>query len=74
MESAAQRLRNLGYFAGFMQAYGRAPLDTRAELYRDTQAYRYGRETADTLYGQVTALLGVQTPPFVVSPQPTLGL
>ncbi len=42
-----------------MQAYGRASLDTRAELYRDTQAYQYGRETDAQLYTQVTQLLGV---------------
>lgn len=74
METAAQRLQNLGYFAGFMRAYGRAPLSTRSELYRDTQAYQYGAETATDLYGQVTTLLGVQTPPGSLSPQPTLAV
>jgi len=73
METNAQRLANLGYFAGFMQAYGRADYPTRAELYRDTQAYQYGAEPAQTLYTQVTTLLGVTTPPGVLSPQPTLG-
>lgn len=73
METAAQRLANLGYWRGFMTSYGRASLDVRSELYRDTQAYQYGAETATTLYQQVTALLGVTTPPGVLSPQPTLG-
>jgi hypothetical protein len=62
METNAQRLANLGYFAGFMRAYGRADYPTRGELYRDTQAYRYGAEDAATLYGQVSTLLGVRTP------------
>jgi len=62
METNAQRLANLGYWAGFMQAYGRADYPTRAELYRDTQAYQYGAEPATELYGQVTTLLGVRTP------------
>jgi hypothetical protein len=71
VETDAQRLLNLGYWRGFMTSYGRAALDVRAELYRDTQAYRYGAETATQLYSQVTALLGVTTPPGVLSPQPT---
>ena len=45
-----------------MQAYGRADYPTRAELYRDTSAYQYGAESADTLYGQVYSLLGVPVP------------
>ena len=45
-----------------MQAYGRADYPTRAELYRDTSAYQYGAESADTLYGQVYTLLGVPVP------------
>ena len=57
--------QNLGYFGRFMKAYGQADYPTRAELYRDTQAYQYGAETATDLYGQVAALLGVT----VVSPQ-----
>jgi len=62
----ANHERNLGFFEGFMKAYGRADTTTRAELYRDTQAYSYGAETAGTLYGQVAQLLGVGVP----SPQP----
>jgi len=62
MLTSAQREANLGYFAGFMQAFGRADDPTRAELYRDTQAYSYGRETDVQLYQQVTALLGLRTP------------
>lgn len=62
METNAQRLANLGYFARFMLAYGRADYPTRAELYRDTQAYSGGAETADVLYGQTSTLLGVRTP------------
>jgi hypothetical protein len=58
--------RNLGYFEGFMKAYGRADYPTRAELFRDTQAYSGGAETATQLYDQVTQLLGVA----VTSPQP----
>lgn len=58
-----QLRRNLGYFGPFMQAYGRADVPTRAELYRDTLAYSGGRETDVQLYGQVATLLGVQTPP-----------
>lgn len=73
MTPDAQRLANLGYWRGFMQAYGRADYPTRAELYRDTQAYQYGAESAQTLYTQVTTLLGVTTPPGVLSPQPTMG-
>ena len=73
METAAQRTQNLGYWRGFMTAYGRATLDVRGELYRDTEAYRYGAETATQLYTQVTALLGVATPPGVLSPQPAIG-
>lgn len=65
--------RNLGYFEGFMRAFGRASRDTRAELYRDTQAYSYGAEPASLLYQQVTTLLGVTTPPGVLSPQPMIG-
>lgn len=56
----APRQANLGFFGPFMQAYGRADQPTRAELYRDTQAYTYGRETDAELYAQVSALLGVQ--------------
>ena len=59
---------HLGYFVGFMQAYGRADYPTRAELYRDAQAYSYGAEMAATLYEQVSQLLGVSVPssqPFV---------
>lgn len=59
---AVPKQANLGYFAAFMQGYGRADYPTRAELYRDTQAYSYGRETATDLYGQVSALLGVPYP------------
>lgn len=69
MESAAQRVANLGYFAGFMRAYGRADYTTRAELWRDAQAYSYGAETADALIVQVSQLLGVSVPPS----QPTLS-
>lgn len=54
--------RNLGFFDRFMRAYGRADEATRLELYRDTQAYSYGAESASQLYGQVSQLLGVQTP------------
>lgn len=61
--------RNLGYFAQFMKQYGRATPPTRAELYQDTQAYSYGRETAQTLYDQVYNLLGVSVP----SPQVYVG-
>ena len=60
---AVPRERNLGYFDGFMRAYGRADLPTRAALYQDVNAYRYGREPAAQLYGQVTGLLGLTTPP-----------
>ena len=56
---------NLGFFADFMKGYGRADYPTRAELWRDTQAYSGGAETADQLYAQVGQLLGV----FVPSPQ-----
>lgn len=56
------REANLGYFDRFMKAYGRATEPTRLELYRDTQAYRYGVEPASALYAQVTTLLGVTTP------------
>lgn len=63
METNDQRLKNLGYWRGFMQGYGRADYPTRAELYRDTLAYSGGRETDVQLYGQVATLLGVQTPP-----------
>lgn len=69
METNEQRLENLGYWRGFMQSYGRADYPTRAELYRDTRAYSGGAETADTLYGQVSTLLGVTTPPGALSPQ-----
>lgn len=62
-------VRNLGYFASFMRNYGQASIDTRAELYRDTQAYQYGREPAQTLYQQVYDLLGVAVP----SAQPFAG-
>lgn len=61
----APKQANLGYFVGFMEGYGRAAAGTRAELYRDTQAYSGGAETAAELYGQVYDLLGVA----VVSPQ-----
>jgi len=61
--------RNLGYFEGFMKAYGRADYPTRAALWRDTQAYSGGAETAAQLYDQVTQLLGVA----VTSPQPFLS-
>ena len=61
METAAQRNLNLGYFERFMKAYGQASIPTRAELYRDTQAYQYGAESAQQLYQQVTQLLGVVT-------------
>jgi hypothetical protein len=54
--------RNLGYFAAFMRNYGRADYPTRAELWRDTQAYSYGGETAAQLYAQVAQLLGVSVP------------
>lgn len=57
------RTANLGYFGPFMHAYGQADDATRAALYADTEAYRYGREPAPTLYGQVSQLLGVPTPP-----------
>lgn len=74
METNAQRVTNLGYWRYFMQAYGRASDPTRAELYRDTQTYQYGAESSQALYSQVTTLLGVTTPPGVLSPQPTLGM
>lgn len=45
-----------------MAAYGRADLDVRAELYRDTLAYSGGRETPYVLYSQVADLLGVPVP------------
>lgn len=54
--------RNLGYFTQFMRNYGCADYPTRAELYRDTQAYQYGRETPMQLYQQVYDLLGVPVP------------
>lgn len=57
--ATVNREANLGFFDRFMRAYGSASLETRAELYRDTQAYSYGRETDGELYTQVTQLLGV---------------
>lgn len=60
---------HLGYFVDFMKAYGRADYPARAELYRDTQAYSYGAETAEQLYAQVAQLLGVSVP----SPQVYVG-
>ena len=48
-----------------MKGYGRADYPTRGELWRDTQAYSGGAETADQLYAQVGQLLGV----YVPSPQ-----
>lgn len=62
MASTYDHTKNLGYFTGFMKGYGRADYPTRAELYRDTQAYSYGRETAAQLYAQVSQLLGVPYP------------
>lgn len=59
---ALPKQANLGYFGPFMAAYGRADYPTRAELYRDTQAYSGGIETAQTLYLQVSQLLGVAAP------------
>ena len=61
--------RNLGFFRDFMIRYGQASTPTRLELYRDTQAYSYGAETAATLYQQVGDLLGV----YVPSPQVFAG-
>ena len=66
--ATVNHVANLGYFAAFMRQYGRADYPTRAELYRDTQAYSYGAETAADLYVQVSQLLGVAVPPS----QPTL--
>ena len=66
---ALPRQANLGFFGPFMQSYGRADYPTRAELYRDTQAYSGGAETASDLYGQVYDLLGVA----VTSPQVFVG-
>ena len=62
--------RNLGYWSNFMIQYGQADQQTRDELYRDTQAYSHGAETAVDLYGQVYDLLGVTVP----SRQPALGI
>jgi hypothetical protein len=62
MASTYPLVRNLGFFASFMQAYGRADAAARAELYRDTSAYQYGAEPAILLYQQVTQLLGVPVP------------
>jgi len=73
MAGAFPQQSHLGYFVGFMKAYGRADYPTRAELWRDTQAYSYGAETAGTLYQQVSQLLGVSVPssqPFV---SPNIG-
>lgn len=67
--SAYPYQRNLGYFAAFMRRYGQASADVRAELYRDTQAYQYGAESAGALYAQVAQLLGVTVPPV----QPSLS-
>jgi hypothetical protein len=60
--SAYPYQQNLGYFAAFMRGYGRADYPTRAELWRDTQAYSGGAETAQTLYVQTSQLLGVPLP------------
>jgi hypothetical protein len=62
MAGSYQYGRNLGFFTQFMQGYGRADYPTRAELWRDTQAYQYGQETPEMLYLQVSQLLGVSTP------------
>lgn len=69
----ADNRNNLGFFGGFMKAYGRADYPTRAELYRDTEAYRYGAETATDLYGQVGTLLGVWVPSPQVFASPRTG-
>ena len=75
MAGTVNHERNLGFFAGFMRAYGRADYPTRAQLYQDTQAYQYGRETATELYGQVADLLGVTivSPQLFVSPLSGMG-
>jgi hypothetical protein len=65
---------HLGYFVGFMQAYGRADYPTRAELYRDTQAYSYGAESAAALYQQVSQLLGVSVAPAQPFVSPAIGM
>jgi hypothetical protein len=60
--ATADHRANLGYFAAFMRAYGRASVPARLELYRDTRAYSGGAETAGQLYQQVSQLLGVPYP------------
>jgi hypothetical protein len=67
--STYQYEKNLGYFDKFMRQYGLADEATRQELYRDTQAYSGGEETALELYQQVYDLLGVP----VTSPQVYAG-
>lgn len=59
MAATTDRQANLGFFGPFMKAWGAASPPARGELYMDTQAYTFGRESAATLYGQVGDLLGV---------------
>lgn len=61
-----QREANLGYFGPFMSAWGKADTPTRSTFYNDTQAYRYGRESAYDLYVQAQQLLGLPLPPLGV--------
>lgn len=61
--NSGQQLSHLGYFVGFMQAFGRASQPTRDQVFTDTQDYGKGRITADAEVRDVSQLLGLAIPP-----------
>lgn len=61
------RAARLGYFVGFMQAWGEASPSTRETFAGDVATYTAGGEDGTTLLWQAAVLLGV---PF---PQPASG-
>lgn len=63
--TAAQLTQRLGYFDGFMRAWGAADAARRSEAYAETLDYRAGRIDGQTEVNEVSATLGIVAPPNV---------
>lgn len=55
-------MANLGWFAAFMPAYGRADQPTRDLVYQETLDYRAGRIDGPTELREVAAALNIPPP------------
>lgn len=61
--SMGQTVDGLGYFGPFMQAWGKASEQVRAQVYALTQEYERGKLSADAEVRDVSTALGIAIPP-----------